>query len=131
MADMHPALRTFFDTHQAKTCACKRQVHDDLGPIMQTMDGVTNHLNDLQTKLTMAELAEHDHALDGKLQWMHTRLEAGLIRAAAVRTAVRDMAKVLVEVEESFSQDVIDLNFALSGKGPPVASVPVVETVVT
>jgi hypothetical protein len=137
MPKMHPELQGFFDAHGAKTAGLKRAAHDSLSQLMQMCDEIDAHISDLQSKLTQAELAAHDHALDGKLEWMHTRLNAAKHMAAEYRRAARGLARVLVEVDESFSQDVIDVNTMLAVRGRdgtkatgPAASVPESENVV-
>lgn len=117
MAQMPARLQAFFDTHQAKTADMKRRGHDQLSIVMQAVDEISAHMNDLQSQLTQAELEAHDHALDGKYQWMHTRLDAAILRGGNVRREIRDWARVLVEVEESFNQDVIDVNAVLAIRG--------------
>lgn len=102
---MHEALRTFFDNHREKTCACKRAAHDQLGPILDATLGVEQHIRDLQAQLTRAELAPHDAELDGKMEWMHVRLRSALQRCENTKTALRDLAKVIAEVEAGFTED--------------------------
>lgn len=121
---LHPELQKFFDTHAAKTCDCKRAAHDQLGPILTLCQEIRTHIHDLEARLEQAELAAHDHALDGKFEWMHTRLNAGKVRCENFRREARDLAKVLVEIEESFNQDVIDMNtmLAIRGSGGTIAT---------
>lgn len=117
MPKMHAELQSFFDANQEKTADCKRAAHDQLSTIMGMCDTVDAHISDLQSKLTQAELAAHDHVLDGKMEWMHTRLAAAKHRASEFRRAGRDLARVLVEVEESFNQDTLDVATMLSVRG--------------
>lgn len=115
MPTMPPELQAFFDEHKKGTCEQKRACHDQLGPIMAMADEAIAHLNALQSKLTAAELAPHDHALDGKFEWMHTRLRAAADCATAVRVAGRNLARAMVEVEASFNEDERNVNLVLAG----------------
>lgn len=137
---MHAELQAFFTANAAATCDCKRVAHEQMAPMMQSGAAIVAHLHDLKHKLTLAELAPHDHALDGKFEWMHTRLDAGIVRVAEWLRSGRDLAKVLVEVDQGFTQDVINLNAMLQVKGadgtvarifPAPPSVPSVAEVVS
>jgi hypothetical protein len=105
MPKLHAELESFFDAHKAKTGQCKRKAHDELSRLMATLDEIAAHFNDLTSKLTAAELASHDHAIDGKMEWMHTRLRAGGTCVDEMRAALRRLARVSVEIEQGFDQD--------------------------
>lgn len=111
---MHDALADFFARHKDATADHVRSVHDQLMASHDLCDAVDAHVRDLQSQLTRAELAVHDRAIDAKLEWMHTRLKAAADCATAFRRAHRDLARVLVEVDRSFSQDEQDLNAMLA-----------------
>lgn len=99
---MHKALADFFDAHRSKTRDHKRSAHDQLDPIMDVCAAAEQHVLDLETKLQKAELAVHDHALDHSMEWMQTRLRDTKLRAASLRTASREFARSLVELERAF-----------------------------
>lgn len=118
---LHPELQSFFDQHAAATAACKRAAHDSLAEILRVADQVEAHVAALTAKLTAAELAAHDHTIDPKLEWMHTRLKAASERAAAFRAAGRDLARTLVEVDRGFDADhraLVDRSMAAHVAGP-------------
>jgi hypothetical protein len=102
---MHPALEEFFAAHRTGTEQHKRAVHDQLVPVFKVAADVDAHIAQLQASLTLAELAPHDQRLDSKMEWLHTRLRGSSSVAAALRTTARDLAKVLVEVENAFTVD--------------------------
>jgi hypothetical protein len=114
---LHAELQTFFDSHAAKTCDCRRAAHDQLAPVLAAVQDIRAHLNDLEAKLEQAELAAHDQVLDNTMGWMHTRLDAAKQRCEGVRREIRDLAKSLVEVEQCFDQGVIDTNLVLVAHG--------------
>jgi hypothetical protein len=102
---MHAELAHFFDSHRATTQTHKRAVHEQLVPVFRVAAEVDAHIAELQAQLTLAELAPHAQGLDHKMEWMHTRLRATSGAAATLRAAARDLAKVLVEVENGFTVD--------------------------
>jgi hypothetical protein len=115
---MHKELKQFFDTHRAGTAAKKREMHDQLAPVVSAIADVLQHAIALQTQLHQAELASHDHVLDPKMAWMHKRLRVVLDRGNAARTAISELAKALVDLEKGFNQDQIESLRAMSSRRP-------------
>jgi hypothetical protein len=112
---LHPALQRFVDKHRATTVDHKRAAHDQLRPILGMASTMLAHLNALQQELTAAELEEHDHALDGTLNFMHTRLKGAQDKCAEFIRVGRELAQIYVEVARGLESDIEAANRILNG----------------
>lgn len=115
MSKLHPSLQRFVDKHQTGTAKHKRAAHDQLRPILATTAAVQAHVVELQQELTAAELEAHDHALDGTLNFMHIRLKGAAEKAAEFARVGRELAQILVEVENGLAQDIAGAHRILRG----------------
>lgn len=102
---MHPALKKFFEKNEAGTTQAKRSLHDSLVPLTNACAEAKKHVMDLKHQLQVAELENHDHLLDSKMEWMHTRLDAASQDLDMVQSALRKVARTFVEIENSFTVD--------------------------
>lgn len=112
---LHPKMQEFFDRHREHSATKKREVHDALVPISHVVKAVRAHVLELQHALHQAELEAHDGKLDGKYNWMHSRIKALDRAVAAWSESGRDVAMIMSEVENGFDQDTIDMSAMMAG----------------
>lgn len=130
---LHPKMQEFFDAHREHSEKKQRDVHDALVPIAEIVRDVRAHVLMLQHALHQAELESHDGRLNGKFNWMHSRIKGLDAKVTAWGEAGRDVAMTLAEVSAGFNQDVIDMSAmmadllqpdeTLASQDPPVASI--------
>lgn len=72
---MHPTTQALFDEHANPTHCGKRAIHDQLGPILDMIATVKLQVALYQQKRVAAKLADHDHAIDGKLELIKQTLK--------------------------------------------------------
>lgn len=115
-----PALHAFVTKHRASTTQHTRAMHDALAPLARVVAQAKRHVTELEEELLAAELAEHDHALDGKLNFMRTRLRSVSQRADMLIEVGRDLALAMTEVERGLASDIADVHRVVTMIAPAV-----------
>lgn len=90
---MHSQLAAVFAEHANPTHTSKRTAHDLLAPILRAAADGQKQVLEYRALIAAAELAEHDPALDGKLEMMHQTLAAMEREAAALSLHGRQYAQ--------------------------------------
>src|SRR4051812_33562345 len=96
---MHPELQAVFDEHQHPQHCCKRDAHDALTPIVRLAGRAQQQVSEYKLLIAQAEVAPHDHALDGKMEMMHQTLGAMEREAAALAVHARNLAQTHTQLE--------------------------------
>ena len=111
---MNPRLRQFFDTHHGSTAAHRDEQHAQIAAVQRVCRAVMSHLLDLQEKLHEAETESHDGKLNPKLHDMHVRIESALNACRSWQNAGRELARILDALEQSLTQDALDVKTVLA-----------------
>jgi hypothetical protein len=101
---MHPALRALFDEHASPTHASKRDVHNQLGLILTASTAVRKQVLEYKTLLEQAELADHDHQLDGTMEHISQRFASIERELNAAVQHERNLAAIFVELDRYMTE---------------------------
>lgn len=96
---MHTQLKAVFDEHDNASHASKRDVHDQLAPILAIATAVQRQVLEYKSLLMQAELADHDHALDGKIEHMRQTFAAAEREANAFMEHGRNLAQCFTQLD--------------------------------
>lgn len=120
--ETHPELAAVFAEHESPTHCSKRHAHDQLQPLLCFAACAQKQLAEYRDLLLQAELADHDRALDGKLERLHQTLGAIDLDLPKLLEAGRRIAKSFTQLDRYFAET----NADLARVAPPL--VPVVDT---
>lgn len=101
---MHTELQAVFDEHEAPKHCCKRQAHDAIGPVVRLAAKAQQQVIEYRTLIAQAEVAPHDHALDGKMEMMHQTLGAMEREATALAAAARNLGQTHTQLERYMAE---------------------------
>lgn len=105
----HPELAAVFDEHASPQHCSKRSAHDQLQPLLCFAACAQKQLAEYREKLLAAELADHDHQLDGKLERLHQTLGAIDRDLPAFIDAGRRIALSFTQLDRYFAETRDDL----------------------
>lgn len=126
---MHRELHAVFAEHAEPTHASKRDVHDQMAPLMTMGSAAERQLAEYESLIVQAELAPHDHALDGKLEMMHQTIRAGRREIASMLTHGRDVARVFTQLDRCMAAWREDIaTYLASAAAPESPASPVLST---
>lgn len=96
---MHTELDAFFDEHDKPSHASKRHVHDKLGAILALAVPVRMQLVKYKGLLEQAEMASHDHSMDGTLEHIRQTIDAADRELGKVVDHGRNLALAFTQLE--------------------------------
>lgn len=113
-------IQPVFKEHEQPQHCCKREVHDHLAPVVRLAAKAQKQVLEYRTLITEATLAaEHDHALDSKLEHMHQTFGAMEREAGALAAAARGLAQATQQLDryiEEWKADFARLDAMKSGE---------------
>jgi hypothetical protein len=101
---MHPKLQAVFDQHDKPTFACKRDVHDQLTPILKVASAVQKQMIEYKSLVAEAELADHDGAIDGTVEHIRQTFAAVEREANAFVEHGRGLAHALAQLDRYLAE---------------------------
>jgi hypothetical protein len=106
---MHASLQALFDEHKQPQHAGKRDVHDQLKPILAAAARINKQMAVYRDLHLTAKLDDHDHLLDGKQEMLRQKFAAGERLAAEFIAAGERLADVMTEIEQEMVKGEADI----------------------